>query len=208
MYLSRLILNPRARQVQAELGDRYQLHRTLASGFTEEAYKAERLLYRLEVRQKAPYLQVLMQSETLPQWSELAGKDYLLEPVQTRQFDLRVSPGDRFVYRLVANPTRRLRAGEQMGKRVPLYKYEGQSGWMQRKALEGGFQLHTLHVTNLTDEYAYKVIGGVNRRITHHGVKFEGILSVLDAALFERCIRQGIGSAKGFGFGLLSIARM
>src|SRR5947209_8539917 len=35
MYLSRLQLNPRNRSAQRDLADRYELHRTLMSGFDE-----------------------------------------------------------------------------------------------------------------------------------------------------------------------------
>lgn len=37
-------------------------------------------------------------------------------------------------------------------------------------------------------------------------VRFDGILTVTDQALFRTTLEKGIGSAKGFGFGLLSIA--
>ena len=37
-------------------------------------------------------------------------------------------------------------------------------------------------------------------------VRFEGLLQVSDPDRFVGAIRSGIGSAKGFGFGLLSVA--
>lgn len=37
-------------------------------------------------------------------------------------------------------------------------------------------------------------------------VRFEGVLKVTDADQFRQTIASGIGSAKGFGFGLLSVA--
>ena len=41
---------------------------------------------------------------------------------------------------------------------------------------------------------------------THFAVLFEGVLEVNDPALLEKAIQEGIGSGKGFGFGLLSLA--
>ena len=35
LYLSRLALNPRSRQAQAEIRDPYQMHRTLSKAFPE-----------------------------------------------------------------------------------------------------------------------------------------------------------------------------
>jgi CRISPR system Cascade subunit CasE len=37
--------------------------------------------------------------------------------------------------------------------------------------------------------------------------RFEGVLTVNDAEEFSKAVENGIGSAKGFGFGLLSLAR-
>jgi CRISPR system Cascade subunit CasE len=41
---------------------------------------------------------------------------------------------------------------------------------------------------------------------THLAILFEGVLQVIDSDLLEAVLQQGIGSAKGFGFGLLSLA--
>jgi CRISPR system Cascade subunit CasE len=46
---------------------------------------------------------------------------------------------------------------------------------------------------------------GKGRRQVWHAVQFDGVLTVTDAAEFADGIRGGIGSAKAFGFGLLSI---
>ena len=45
------------------------------------------------------------------------------------------------------------------------------------------------------------------RKMAHLAVRFEGVLQVVDPVAFQQTLRRGIGSAKGFGFGLLSIAR-
>ncbi len=39
-------------------------------------------------------------------------------------------------------------------------------------------------------------------------VRFEGVLKIINKELFTKTIENGIGSAKGFGFGLLSLARI
>ena len=38
-------------------------------------------------------------------------------------------------------------------------------------------------------------------------VQFDGVLQVVEPALFVHAIAAGIGSGKAFGFGLLSVAR-
>ena len=39
MYLSRLILNPRSRQVRNELADPYEMHRTVCKAFPDANYR-------------------------------------------------------------------------------------------------------------------------------------------------------------------------
>ena len=40
-----------------------------------------------------------------------------------------------------------------------------------------------------------------------YAVRYEGLLEVSDSECFLKTVSDGIGSAKGFGFGLLSLAR-
>jgi CRISPR-associated protein Cas6/Cse3/CasE subtype I-E len=47
---------------------------------------------------------------------------------------------------------------------------------------------------------------GVVGLVTHVGVRFDGLLTVVDPVRFVQTLETGVGSAKGFGFGLLSIA--
>lgn len=207
MYLSKLVLDPHSRQVQAELANRYELHRTLANAFAGDSYTGERLLYRLETSHTLPYLMILLQSTSAPNWSLLEQKNYLLEPAKVKFFDPKLQNGEKFIFRLTANPTRRLRSSEKAGKRVALYKEEDQQEWILRKAEQHGFKLMNLQTTNLGDEYSYKSINKERKRLTHHGVRFEGVLEVMNEERFRLTLVQGIGSAKGFGFGLLSLAR-
>jgi CRISPR system Cascade subunit CasE len=44
------------------------------------------------------------------------------------------------------------------------------------------------------------------RRGLHNAVEFRGILTVTDPARFRETFARGIGSAKGFGFGMLALA--
>lgn len=208
MYLSKLVLDPHSRQVQAELTNRYELHRTLAAAFSEEVYPKNRLLYRLETSHTPPYLTILLQSTTIPDWHALEQKNYLAGPVLVKKFELQPQIGERFAFRLMANPTRRLCTGEKAGKRVALYKAEDQQDWILHKSEQHGFKLMAVQITNLGDEHAYKVVEKEHKRLTHYGVRFEGALEVTDGERFKLALLQGIGSAKSFGFGLLSLARL
>ena len=82
MYLSQLKLNPTHPSARRDLGDAYQMHRTLSRAFATGPDDAvPRFLWRLE-RQSAPSPSnaVLVQADGPGRWSELADlPGYLLD---------------------------------------------------------------------------------------------------------------------------------
>ncbi len=208
MHLSRLTLDPRSRQVQAELYNPYQMHRTLLSAFPDGIQGQERVLYRLETNRQPPHLVILLQSRLEPKWSALEQGGYLLQPAQVKAFELQFQDGQVLAFRLAANPTKRLKSsqGDKPGKRVGLYRPEDQETWLLRKATLNGFSILRVQASSLADQFAFKKENGGWMKVTHHGVRFDGVLQVVDSRLFTQAVIAGVGSAKGFGFGLLSLA--
>ena len=213
MYLSRLILNPRNRRVQKEVADPYQMHRSLMNAFPDDLEPdAERVLFRLEAHPRSGALTLLVQSLTLPDWSWLAepgARSYLLplgEPNPAiKSFDVALVPGQVLAFRLRANPTvKRTVAGRK--KRLGLYREDEQIKWLERKAESGGFRLISVRTSH------HENVGGRIHRegITHNlrllSVQFDGLLQATDPDRLWEAVRQGIGSGKGLGFGLLSLA--
>ncbi len=212
MILSQLFLNPRNRRVQAELANPYELHRSLMSAFPAKQTLEERvLLYRLETRPTPPYVVVLVQSAAQPDWSALERGDYLIAAAQMKEFSPQFEAGQAFTFRLMANPTRRLKSAdaEKPGKRIGLVKEEDQLAWLTRKAQQSGFAVLAAQVTrNSPPDVIKRHPGTETYRMSHVGVRFDGQLRVTDATLFTQTVQVGVGSAKGFGFGLLSLARL
>ncbi|HOS94023.1 MAG TPA: type I-E CRISPR-associated protein Cas6/Cse3/CasE, partial [Armatimonadota bacterium] len=62
MYLSRLILDPRSRQVASELERPYEMHRTLTRAF-DDGGQGDRVLFRADVHPRTGVPTVLVQSE-------------------------------------------------------------------------------------------------------------------------------------------------
>jgi CRISPR system Cascade subunit CasE len=116
MYHSRLLLNPRSKQVHREARDPYQQHRTVMSGFPATLPKTERVLYRLDSQPRTGQMTLLVQSHTAPDWGGLADKDYLLpgDPFSdlanpaVKAIDLVLRAGQTLGFRLRANPVKRL----------------------------------------------------------------------------------------------------
>ncbi len=206
LYLSLLTLDPRSRRVQAETYDPYQMHRTLAKAFGEDAQQAARCLFRVE---ETPHgWRVLVQSRTVPDWNQLTvGSDYHLAPPQQKAFSPALSLGQTFAFRLRANPTKRQSAkpeGRRLGERVGLYHEGDRLDWLTRKAAAHGFALCSVTQTSESrPECRAK-----DRRAVFSAVRFEGVLRVTDPALLSEALSAGIGAGKGFGFGLLSLSSL
>lgn len=215
MYLSRLILNPSHRQVQRELADAYQRHRTIMSAFPEQLPEDERVLHRLEVHPRTGAVTLLVQSRHAPNWRGLIEKPrYLLEPPQVKHFTPQFSEGQLLRFRLQANPTIKLkRETRKHGNRVPLKREEEQLAWLARKGQIHGFQLPTtpdglplVRVARLGEQHGRIHRQDHHHRLTLYVVQFDGILRVTDPEQFGRAVIHGIGPAKSFGCGLLSLA--
>lgn len=217
MYLSRLILNPRSKQVQREARDPYQQHRTVLSAFPEALPEGERILYRLDTQPRTGHMVLLVQSHTTPNWAGLAAKDYLL-PVDpfsdmlnpaVKTIALSLQAGQTLSFRLRANPTKRLlkdipERNLKKGQRIGLFEEPDQLDWLNKKAKDHGFAVGNVHIIaegfksgKTSDE----------QRLAFFAVRFEGYLQVIDPAKLGQAVEGGIGPAKAFGCGLLSLAR-
>lgn len=207
MYLSRLILNPRSRRAQSESADPYQLHRTVMRAFPETLPPDERVLFRLDTDRQSGVFTLLVQSLYEPQWDWLAngyGAGYLLDlPDQSnpgvKEFDPLFSIEQQLIFRLRANPT-----VKRDGKRIAVIHEEDQIAWLQRKAQQGGFIVQSVRVQSQGYARGHTRQGNA---LTLNAVQYEGILQVTEPDAFWYSVANGIGSAKGMGFGLLSLAR-
>lgn len=218
MYLSRLILNPRSRQVQHEVADAYQMHRTILRAFKASLPDdLERVLFRLEVDPSSGVPVILVQSQYKPDWSWLAEPDntYLLHEVadnpSVKEFDLNLATNQILAFRLLANPTVKKSAADkenQNGKRLGLLHEEDQVAWLERKLQQAGCRMLQARASHHDPVKGWRRSGDQLRKMTFHSIQFDGLLQVNDPHLLQLVVAAGIGSAKGFGFGLLSLARI
>lgn len=220
MYLSKLELNPRSREACRDLASAYELHRTLAHAFPNRAGEDYRtvhgVLFRVEpaVNPAAPPC-VLVQSTTAPNWSELP-LDYL-HSTQCKPLALSFREGQILGFRLVANPTKKIvREGQRQGKRVPLFDTTSKQDelspaqlWLRRKAELSGFEvLHAFtEAFTLPSAWSPTATRSLSKQqLPLYGVRFDGVLRVRAPQRLVEALAQGLGPAKAFGFGLLSLA--
>lgn len=203
MHLTRLTLDPRSAQTRRDLGDAYEMHRTLARAFAADAQSPPvRFLWRLEAGNSAWATPVvLVQAAVAADWSVLqALPNYLQRPIESKCLMLEewVEGGGRYRFRLQANPT-----VTRQGKRYGLVGEAEQLAWLGRQGERHGFSVEAALVT-ASDVLASRKGEGL---ISVQRVCFEGVLQVKNLEAFSRALVAGIGPAKAFGCGLLSVAR-
>lgn len=205
MYLSLLRLNTRSRRALTESSRPYELHRSLMKAFPEQAEGgAGRVLFRLDKDDTTGGISVLVQSEKKPVWENLNGFSDYVADAKYKEYSPEVKNDQVLRFRLRANPTKR---SKHSGKREGILKMEDQVAWLEKKGEDGGFDILSVNAVNegfsrdgLTDS------GKVKHTTTMLSVRFDGVLRVTDTDVFNNTLTSGIGPAKGFGFGLLSIA--
>ena len=220
MYLSRLFLNPRSRQVCSEVARPYQMHKTILRAFPDNLPADERVLFRLEEHPRTGMLMALVQSQSEPNWQHLSSEratPYLLPESQlpshlqhnpdTKQITLQFQTGQRLAFRLYAKSTKKIKVeGKKNGRRVELYKEEDQHKWLERKFEAAGASLLGGRVAKAGKVKGKQNRSGERNELTFFGVRFNGVLQVADPEKLQHAINNGIGSGKGIGFGLLSVA--
>jgi CRISPR system Cascade subunit CasE len=196
MHLSRLVVDATDGRAGRTLARPYLLHQAVMAGFDPDRRGNTRVLYRLEPERPRGRAVLLIQSEITPQWHR-SFDCFFGERKQAEMKELRLAlaAGQRLRFRLRANPCLR-----RDGKRLGLYGETRQRAWLERKLASAGAVPLDFQVV---DE------GLVQDRDPHlefQSALYEGLLQVrIPQALLET-VRAGIGSGKGFGFGLLSLA--
>ena len=200
MYLSKILVKGPASR------NPYEIHRALWKLFPEDTGANRDFLFRVEQSGRNS-VGILMQSIRKPDQPSdtvqvLACKDY--------RFSL--FPHQRLRFLLIANPIKTINdeAGRKNAKgetkkcRVQLIREDEQNAWVARKFQNAAsFEnlvvdpVHPLRFRKRKEGHAGKI----------QPVIFRGILRVEEPEEMERLVRSGIGPAKAFGCGLLSLAR-
>lgn len=166
---------------------------------------------------------IVVQSATRPDW-EYAFKNagFLLAapPNGPKVFEPHFENGQICRFRLVANPTRKLdkenrpEGRKNYGKRLPVDRDKIED-WLESRADRAGFKIE--HFLNVQTGYVGAFKGNdekVKEEVKDDRLKrffyarYDGELRVINPDLLRGAIIHGIGPAKGFGFGLLSIATL
>lgn len=120
-----------------------------------------------------------------------------------------LSVGSRYLYRLKANASHRCskrvegrRRGYEKGSIRPCFSDDEASLWLHDRAQQNGFVLDRSPqvVARSMNRFFHK-----GRTVTQVEAVFEGTLTVTDPDLLRRALVNGIGRAKAFGCGLMTV---
>ena len=189
-YLSQACI-PYAVALDAKLTDGYVWHTAIWKAFPGRPDDARDFLFRTDKRTDG--FRVLLLSEHKPTTTTVFAW-------QTKEVGQPFFEHNHYRFQLKANPTMR-RSSD--GRRLAIYDETKLRAWLMRKAESAGFVIATesLEVGSPMDETFVRD----GQRGKHVAVDFAGVLHITDRTRFTSCFNTGIGSAKGFGYGLLML---
>ena len=209
MYLSRIALDVSRRETMKALAQPNIFHGAVENCFSGER---ERKLWRLDNFNNKLFL--LMLSGDIPDLMKIQEqfgyksdedgwevKNYinLLNRLET---------GQKWRFRLCANPVRSVI--ENDGKRGKIYAHitmKHQKNWLLQRSEKHGFQLEYDQFTVTRNErIKFRKNADDSKKISLSMVDFEGILRITDVSCFKQTLVNGVGRAKAYGCGLLTVA--
>jgi CRISPR system Cascade subunit CasE len=222
MYLARAQLNPARRGARRLLGSPQAMHAAVLGCF-HAGQTPGRVLWRLDPHRDQQWLYVVAADRPdLTGLVEQAGWPST-QVGDIRSYDGfldRLGEGQRWQFRLTANPTKASREGGRMrggqvrqlerSKRFGHVTATQQQEWFLTRTSSCGFSIphdeetdvHDLAVTARRVETFRR---GAHR-VTLAKATYEGHLVVTDPKALRTALISGVGSAKAYGCGLLTLA--
>lgn len=222
-YLTRMQLNPSRVRTRRMLGSPQVAHALVEASARLPGAPSGRVLWRIDresshelflyiVSPGKPDLTGVVEQAgwpTTPHW-DAAPYDRLLG---------RIHDGDRWRFRITANPTRvESTSAMTRGRVKPLRTVTEQEGWLIDRGQRHGFAIPS----NSMDAVELAVTGREERTFVRHTgdadsgssrvpltrATFEGILEVTDHERLVSALTDGIGRARGYGCGLMTLASL
>lgn len=215
MFLTHVPLNTGRRSAVALLSSPHRIHAAIQSGFTDtravrsvQPATDGRVLWRVDRNGADTNLYVV--SPDRPDFASLmeqAGWTDASRPVRTADYSpflQHLEAGQEWAFRLTANPvTTTLDALRGRKVRVPHVTVAQQTKWFTDRAEASGFSVPAV----LVDDRRKLEFQRSGKKVTLASVSYRGTLKVVDPGLLRSLLTNGIGKAKGYGFGLMTLAK-
>ncbi|MFJ2815114.1 type I-E CRISPR-associated protein Cas6/Cse3/CasE [Streptomyces sp. NPDC091279] len=236
MYLTRFRINTARAGARRLLGSPNFMHGAVNMAFPEPPARdgiEPRVLWRVDpaAAGRADLLIVSPERPDLTHLVEEAGWPGLPEPGWTTfaydEFLDHIAPGSTWGFRLTANPVRNIRRPEDSRdtptKRAAHVTPRHQIGWLLQRQERAGFEVVETPAERRLTEHGnqHEVIVHDRYPLQFHKsgsatadrkpvrftrVTFDGRLRVTDTKAFRRTLTNGLGKAKAYGCGLMTLA--
>ncbi|MGA3525483.1 type I-E CRISPR-associated protein Cas6/Cse3/CasE [Melissospora conviva] len=219
MFLTKFQVNPARRGARKLLSSPHAMHAAVRAAFAAaEDYEREdaRTLWRLDTSGPATvHLYILSPGNPdLTHLVEQAGWP-TTETWVTRAYDGllgSLATGQQWAFRLTANPVHngRKNADAKETQRFGYLREPEQIEWLERRAARNGFAVtaqHGLPNLRLHRRQTQSFKRGMGT-VTLATVTYDGILDITDVDAFRQAMTRGIGHAKAYGCGLLTLAHV
>lgn len=207
MHLSRIQINPARRGSRKLLGSPQAMHAAVLAAFPQPDDERGRVLWRVDRDDTRTWLYVV--SEPEPDFAhvvEQAGWPTTASTWAVRPYGPlldRIEVGQRWAFRLTANPTR-----THDGKRYGHVTAVQQLDWFVTRANGWGIDVAggAAEPDVVVHDRRIERFVRSGRTVTIAKATFDGFLSVTDPVALRLAMTRGIGPAKGYGCGLLTLA--
>jgi CRISPR system Cascade subunit CasE len=158
--------------------------------------------FLFDMREKTGNITVLLFSSTQP-------KVLPFGTWQTKKIPDNFYDGNRYLFELTANPTVKKAVFEKDGTKKKQGKREGlhparYEEWLRRKFESSGCTVTFVTTENL----GLRVCHHKGTLVSHSAARFKGMINVKNTQGFKKMALEGVGSARGFGFGMLFLKRV
>ncbi|MGK4584407.1 type I-E CRISPR-associated protein Cas6/Cse3/CasE [Kitasatospora sp. HPMI-4] len=231
MFLTRFRLNTARTGTRRLLSSPQRLHAAVMSSFAEPPGQPDggpRILWRVDHNSPAEVLLYLV-SPQRPDLTHLVEQAGWPATGGWQTFDYApflngLTAGSTWSFRLTANPVHSIRRKEgEPTKRTAHLTHRHQAQWLLGRQEKGGFSIiektpdrqllpqgdeHELIVRDQRglDFTKTEQPGGPGRRVTLVTATYDGRLRVTDPDAFRRTLTAGLGKAKAYGCGLMTLA--
>lgn len=216
MYLTRFGINTQRRGARHLLASQQRMHAAVLAGFPA-AEDPARVLWRVDagthrtdlfvVSAARPDLTHLVEQAGWPTTATWDTADY-------QPFLERLAAGQRWAFRLTANPVRSVSRGAGVRGQVKAHVTAAQQqDWLLRRAEGLGFRVPDgeagspqLVVKDRRTARFERPRADAGRDVTVVMATYDGLLEVTDPDALRRGLCEGVGRAKAYGCGLLTLA--
>ena len=211
---TRVIIDPRHRHARWAMLSLERLHAIVARANDPEWLGAPHALWRLDEGRGGAPSRLYIVSERIPDsrvlFAEFGAGPQSIATCEYEPFLDGHAAGQEWAFRLKANPTRSEPSGVLgcRGKRTGLTKMDDQLEWLYRQARKAGFHMpiNRLEMPEVMVRESRKIdFARQDSTVTFVSAVYDGILAVDDPDLLRAALTTGIGRAKGYGFGLLTL---